>query len=556
MKKMKKLFALLLTFAMVMGMTVTAMAAEGKPVPGNTAQATVENLQEGVTVNLYRIVEPTYNDLGFTGYKLATGVTLTDMYAPTSQEIKELAANTSLLNSLPDEDKATVGPLTGTTMTAQLGAGTWLVLVDASNVEAAKVYNPMIVSVYYDVNGSGQMNELQPGDIVDANKNWELKTDKAFAKSSTIPFDKKLQNPEFDTKVKVGDSLPYEITGMVPSYAKEYYPNAKYIVTDNIVNGIKYDAKPVVKVGDTTLTEGTEYTLEYDPATSFKVTLTQDFIWSLANAAESARAVSITYTATVQDSAVKYIGENKATLEYREKPGTDTNGDNTKEDKEYVFTFALNGIFKKTGEGDDANGLKDAEFTLYRPFVDGTDAENSKETLTWATDDDRDVVAIGTDVSKETTGEFRFKGLDGESDYYLRETAAPDKYSINDTIYHIQITTNPASLSGKYNGENPVPDYITYTVTVTNNKNNETKTYTVEYNLKDRKDNSGSLIEIEDDFGNTAVSASGKTVIPNTKLSNLPSTGGIGTTIFTVGGCAIMIIAAALFFASRKKSQK
>lgn len=40
----------------------------------------------------------------------------------------------------------------------------------------------------------------------------------------------------------------------------------------------------------------------------------------------------------------------------------------------------------------------------------------------------------------------------------------------------------------------------------------------------------------------------------DTKLSALPSTGGIGTTIFTIAGCVIMIAAAGLFFASRKKS--
>lgn len=37
-------------------------------------------------------------------------------------------------------------------------------------------------------------------------------------------------------------------------------------------------------------------------------------------------------------------------------------------------------------------------------------------------------------------------------------------------------------------------------------------------------------------------------------ISALPSTGGIGTTIFTIAGCVIMIAAAGLFFASRKKS--
>ena len=44
--------------------------------------------------------------------------------------------------------------------------------------------------------------------------------------------------------------------------------------------------------------------------------------------------------------------------------------------------------------------------------------------------------------------------------------------------------------------------------------------------------------------------------IKNTKIAQLPSTGGIGTTIFTIGGCAIMIIAAALFFASRRRAVK
>ena len=48
----------------------------------------------------------------------------------------------------------------------------------------------------------------------------------------------------------------------------------------------------------------------------------------------------------------------------------------------------------------------------------------------------------------------------------------------------------------------------------------------------------------------------GVTGIKNTKLASLPSTGGIGTTIFTIGGCAIMIIAAGLFFATRRKTEK
>ena len=44
--------------------------------------------------------------------------------------------------------------------------------------------------------------------------------------------------------------------------------------------------------------------------------------------------------------------------------------------------------------------------------------------------------------------------------------------------------------------------------------------------------------------------------VADTQLHSLPHTGGIGTTIFTIGGCAIMIVAAGLFFATRRKTQK
>lgn len=43
--------------------------------------------------------------------------------------------------------------------------------------------------------------------------------------------------------------------------------------------------------------------------------------------------------------------------------------------------------------------------------------------------------------------------------------------------------------------------------------------------------------------------------IADTKLLALPGTGGVGTTIFTVGGCAVMIAAAFLFFANRRKEE-
>ena len=48
----------------------------------------------------------------------------------------------------------------------------------------------------------------------------------------------------------------------------------------------------------------------------------------------------------------------------------------------------------------------------------------------------------------------------------------------------------------------------------------------------------------------------GSTSMIDTKLNALPSTGGIGTTIFTIGGCAIMVAAAYMFFASRRREDE
>ena len=63
-------------------------------------------------------------------------------------------------------------------------------------------------------------------------------------------------------------------------------------------------------------------------------------------------------------------------------------------------------------------------------------------------------------------------------------------------------------------------------------------------------------VTVEDGDADKQVTITEGTDIVNTKLSSLPETGGIGTTIFTIGGCVIMIAAAGLFFASRRKSSK
>ena len=80
------------------------------------------------------------------------------------------------------------------------------------------------------------------------------------------------------------------------------------------------------------------------------------------------------------------------------------------------------------------------------------------------------------------------------------------------------------------------------------------------YSFKEIKAPEGYSVNTTDSVatwgdGQTANARTGAASMTDTQLSALPGTGGIGTTIFTIGGCLIMIIAAALFFASRKKQQ-
>lgn len=78
-----------------------------------------------------------------------------------------------------------------------------------------------------------------------------------------------------------------------------------------------------------------------------------------------------------------------------------------------------------------------------------------------------------------------------------------------------------------------------------------------EYEIEEVKAPEGySIVNVDDvelKLGETTENVSIN--VTNTKLSSLPSTGGIGTTIFTIGGCVIMIVAAGLYFSTRKKEE-
>ncbi len=545
MSKIKRIAAVFLTLAMVMGMSITAFADFAKPVDGDAKVVEVKGIEENVTYNAYQIIDAEYDANGFTGYVWAPGINENDSiqegkkveFSPEGENAVVTGLDEAFITKLvADPSKLTNCKIGFNPSETPLEAGTWMILVTPTETNPEKVYNPMIVSVYYSVKGSGDSNELVSGTI-DATKDWELEATDSFAKSSDISLEKDLDDEPNDTEVAVGDIVPFTITSTIPSYSPEYYKSPTFQITDTLVNGLKYNGEPEVYLGGieegNKLSKDVHYTLEYDVNTHFtiKFNFNNDTIKNLYSKTAEARAVTVKYETEILDSAVQKVGENTATLTYS-KNTTETG---TKTDKEYVFSFALHNVFQKV---DGSNKpLGEAVFTLYKE-----DAA-SKDTIKWAEDNEVNVSEVTTYTTKDAeNGDIKFKGLDGDLTYYVKETAAPEGYSINDTIYKVVFTFDkPEGYTG---------DDVEYTVTITNNKTDETKTYTVKYN--------GTTAESEaGEYGNAPKTGSDEvTTVINTKLSALPSTGGIGTTIFTIAGCLIMIAAAGLFFVSRRKSAK
>lgn len=499
MSKVKKLLAAGLSAAMIMGMSVTSWAASGiKPSGDDDLTVTVNNVEEGATITAYQIIDAEYDENGFIGYKWVAGAKAGQLVAFTPTGAVEgltdayvtgLAANTTGLTA--DASLQASGD-------GKLEAGTWMLLVTGSDLN--KVYNPMIVSVYYTESGSdNEMNSLP----VDANSNWMLTTNGAYAKSSEIPVDKTLSNEDVDAEV--GETVTFTIKTTIPSYSADSV--AKFDVIDKIENGLEYVLPagqtiiaPTVKNGITDVAAG-NYVVTMIGTDSFKVSFKPEYVRSLA-AAGTNREITITYEAKITEDAITEKAENDVQVDYDNGSSNDT---------EYAYTYGFSG--KKVGEGEDADGLAGAEFTLYRTWTDAnSDGKVGADELS---------NSFGTSTTTEA-GEFKinFSGLDGDLTYYLTETKAPSGYSVNNTVYTITFVPNTDENGIVTNYDVKVDGTVVATVTY------------------------GEAMDVTN------------FVIENTKLSSLPSTGGIGTTIFTIGGCAIMIIAAGLFFASRRKESK
>ena len=554
MKKLKKLFAVMLSLIMVLAMGITSFAAtpgdDGKyGTADDRGTITVTGIEENATVTAYKVIEAKYDNNGgsFSGYNsLYTSVISNDRVQAdlelTREELNKLA---DAVNA--DENKTPIlMDYANGSWTATVEPGTYLVLVTNAETNAeTNIYNPMVVSVYY-TNADGTTNNLHEGNLVIAEGG-------ATAKVSRQPeVDKVITSGNGTDKgnsANVGDTVSYKVSvNPVPNYNGT---NPKLNVVDTLDKGLQYtdESLNVVVKGantdgtDKALVAGTDYT--FTPSTKGgKTVLTVDFVvgGNYTLNAYAGKEVEITYNATLtSDATLNNIANvNDVTLNYTRDSKT-TGNDKSRNDKTYTYTFDIDGsatettgiINKKGDKTEDKDGLNGATFALYKAEqlkANGSFEGNPYKTTT-------------SEKQGDKKGQLHFTGL-AAGTYYLQETAAPTGYSVNTTIFKVVIEASYYQTGDTLPQGKKVGMLKSWTVKVgeginaTGNSLKEVANFTV--------NNEGTMTRAEN----------GGMDIQNTSISSLPSTGGIGTTIFTIVGCGIMIAAAGLFFASRRKENR
>ncbi len=260
----------------------------------------------------------------------------------------------------------------------------------------------------------------------------------------------------------------------------------------------------------------------------------------------------IEYKAKINENAkLNELGNNNDVVLTYSKNSAIEKDNGTEEKKTYTYTFDIDGaltgtgkenivdtlhIINKLGEETDTITTESGTKEVKLPLAGAKFGLFTDESATIPYEN-KATGFNGKDIVSDNGGQLHMSGL-AAGTYYLKEISAPEGYSINSQII-------PIVIEAKYEG--PDSQLSEWSATIGGQL---TKVFTLNY-----ENGKVNTVKGEDKIQADDSKFEGFNIY-NTKISSLPSTGGIGTTIFTVGGCAIMIIAAGLFFANRRKSVK
>ncbi len=371
------------------------------------------------------------------------------------------------------------------------------------------------------------------------------------------------QNKDYNdvADYNIGDDVPFLDIGTLPSdideYDEYYYqivdtPGDKF--TPNITPGedgvvevtdekndivVKINGKEVYVDGDNVKVEYVDTDDTDDEPDTIKVTfenikdvyeVKEDESQGEKITVDEKSHVTVEYTAKLdedadiglsgQTSEVKLNFSNDPNEDYKSEEDTDGPDSigTTPPDKVIVFTYELD-ITKKlaTSEGYILAGEGEVGFKLYKKDEDVKYyAQITNGKVSGWTNDSNDSNDTTTEIKTDTNGIVSFVGLD-DGEYWIEESTTPSGYnSIPDTCITIDATTA--------NGQDWGGTASSALTDVDLKEGNIYHDGTEENN----SDNTDGTVRM---------------IIHNERGSSLPSTGGIGTTIFYLGGGSMAAVA-------------
>jgi LPXTG-motif cell wall-anchored protein len=518
-KQFKTLVALVLALMLTMSVVGAAFASEVDISAKTDNKLTLNNPTVGHTYKLYQVFTGSYATIDGNDVlaNIEWGSSITEAgktalggaaeYAETVSDARAFAAAV---------DQYLTAPVANATTTVTNGV--------ANAIEFENLHDG-----YYIIKDETADDDLGGVDrdvvVVQVVKNITI-----TAKSGTPTLDKKTKDKNDTTQTvaiyddngkssdyDINDHVPFEIAVTLPQNF-DLYKTAnggtgyKMIVEDTFGGGlkmidgdsltVKYGATLAAAKEATALTSGYTFA-KADDNKSFTVTIAD----ATAISGTAANGVFfIEYTATLTSDGVVYGGNgnpNSAVLKYQRDPADSSNGTPGQTPPSITVTFTYK--FDANKVNQDGDPLAGAEFTLSKKVGDNWTA------LTLVTVND-------------TT--FDLSGLD-DGLYKLEETKAPAGY--NKLAAPIYFKVEATHVNGA----------LTNLTCVETNEAGVTKT-----------GNDVASFDIELDDGTI------ETDIENNQGTELPSTGGIGTTIFYVAGIVLVLGAAAIIIARRKAEQE
>lgn len=483
MKKMKKLLAILMTMAMVMGLGITGFAAV-TPVTDIVSNITVTGLSAGVLTNItgYKFATLQYND--------ATNEYSWEIATWASEYVKLNADGTAYEIQDKDEDNNNISDL----KEAAIANGVRDNSVTRENIEGTScTFENVLIGGYILIPSDGNADYLPlfAVNTYDRTISPDETTGKPVAIDITVGAkseDHQIHKSQTDDFAQIGQKVTYTINATFPMLENsEGEKLTQFVITDD-PTGLDINVNSVnVTLNKSDITENVDISEEDGD-------LKIDFAKLLEEEAQvdvrGGEDIVITYEAIVTDTTYNNsVSATSDTTDYDDDKTSGVNGSIqiTKVDAEDFEEVLYGAEFQVYDLGEKMQLTTEKPMELiydetkgaYRPVLPD---EIGKGVTTVKTNE--------TDADTED-GIFKIVGLE-EGNYYIKETKAPSGYAINTDDFIVTVTRGNAT--------------------------------TVERNFL------------------------------NTKMAALPSTGGMGTTLFTIAGCVIMISAAGLFFATRKKA--